>query len=87
MNTDSFPDLILGDAGDDIANAYSLPDSVVLMNEGVGNFTLMEEAMPPKSSPSWLAEDIISADFNSDGYPDLIIAYTESNFQGCSSRR
>lgn len=76
VNNDSFPDLILGDAGDDIANEYSLPDSVVLLNDGRGRFTLLTGAIPSKLSPRWLALDIVAADLDSDNYQDLIITYT-----------
>ena len=82
VNNDSFPDLVLGDAGDDISNNYSSRDSIVLINDGSGGFTLLEGAIPQKQSPTWLAEDIVSSDLNGDNYQDLVIVYTETNFVG-----
>ena len=82
VNNDSFPDLVLGDAGDDIANYYSTQDSIVLLNDGMGKFTYLDGAIPQKQSPTWLAEDIISSDLNNDGFQDLVVVYTESNFVG-----
>jgi hypothetical protein len=35
VDNDGFPDLVLGDAGDDIDNAHSTPDSVLLLNDGL----------------------------------------------------
>ncbi len=73
-------DLILGDAGDDLAGGL---DSVVLLNDGTGHFSLLSGAMPPKPfSPSDIALDILAADLNGDRYQDLVVAYTRGNYVG-----
>jgi len=76
VNNDGSPDLILGDAGDEIANEHSTRYSIVLLNDGTGVFTLLPDAMPAKGfSPFDKAEDIRPLDLNGDDYVDLLIAY------------
>lgn len=83
VNNDDAPDLVLGDAGDDITNEYSTPDSEVLVNDGTGMFTLLPDAMPPKgSAPSDIAHDIESIDLNGDDYVDLLIVYERQPNRG-----
>jgi len=76
VNNDDSPDLILGDAGDDITNEHSTRDSIILLNDGTGVFTLLPNALPAKGfSPFDKAEDIQPLDLNDDDYVDLLIAY------------
>jgi hypothetical protein len=77
VNNDTFPDLILGDAGDDLAGG---PDSVVLLNDGTGHFSLLDDAVPAKPfAVSDIALDIQPADLNADGYQDLFILFTKGD--------
>jgi len=75
VNKDGFVDLILG--GD------SISQSVVLLNDGTGQFAEVPDAIPPKP---WSEEDIASFigtdDFDGDGLQDLIIAFTSIYYQG-----
>lgn len=83
VNNDDSPDLILGDAGDNLSNDHSTPDSVVLLNDGTGVFALLPNAMPPKDfASSDIAHDIEPIDLNSDNYVDLFIVYEEQTDQG-----
>ena len=76
VNNDDAPDLILGDAGDDIANEHSTPDSEVLLNDGTGVFTLLPNAMPPKDVSSFdICHDIEPIKLDDDAYADLLIVY------------
>jgi hypothetical protein len=76
VNNDNCPDLILGDAGDDIANEHSTPDSEVMLNDGTGVFTLLPNAMPPKGFLSFdIGHDIEPINLNDDAYIDLLIVY------------
>ncbi|NOX61745.1 MAG: VCBS repeat-containing protein [Chloroflexi bacterium] len=80
VNNDGAVDLVLGDAGDDLAGG---PDSVVLLNDGSGRFSQLSGAMPSKPfAPSAIALDILTDDLNDDGHPDLLIAYTRGNYVG-----
>lgn len=77
VNNDTFPDLILGDAGDDLAGG---PDSLVLLNDGSGHFSLLANAIPSKPfSDTDIALDIDATDLNDDGYQDLFIAFTKTD--------
>jgi hypothetical protein len=83
VNNNNSPDLILGDGGDDIANEHSTPDSEVLLNDGVGVFTLLPNAMPPKDfDSSDIAHDIQPVDLNGDAYVDLFVVYERQPNQG-----
>ncbi len=78
VNKDGSPDLILGDAGDDIdlGHQYATRTSEVLLNNGAGVFTWLRGALPAKdSSPYDKATDIEAIDINRDGYMDLLIVY------------
>jgi hypothetical protein len=80
VNTDTFPDLILGDAGDDLEGG---PDSLVLLNDGTGHFSILANAIPSKPfSDTDSAMDIDAADINGDGYQDLFIAFTKWEYAG-----
>jgi hypothetical protein len=76
VNNDDALDLILGDAGDDIANEHSTADSEILLNDGTGVFALLPNAMPPKAVSSFdICHDIEPINLNDDAYIDLLIVY------------
>jgi hypothetical protein len=80
VNNDTFPDLILGDAGDDLEGGQ---DSYVLLNNGVGYFKYLNNAIPPKPwSDTNTALDIDAADLNADGYQDLFIVFSKWEYRG-----
>jgi hypothetical protein len=80
VNNDTFPDLILGDAGDDLEGG---PDSLVLLNDGTGHFSILADAIPSKPfSETDSAMDIDATDLNGDGYEDLLIAFTKWDYVG-----
>jgi hypothetical protein len=80
VNKDTFPDLILGDAGDDLDGG---PDSLVLLNDGTGHFSILANAIPSKPfSDTDTALDIDATDLNDDGYEDLLIAFTKWDYAG-----
>lgn len=69
VNNDDAPDLILG--ADETTS-----DSVVLLNDGSGYFSLLPGALPAKPlDPGNIGTYIVSDDINRDGYQDLIISY------------
>jgi hypothetical protein len=76
VNRDGKPDLILG--GD-----ASEQDSAVLLNDGMGFFSRLPNAMPPKPLASTAnVVNIKSTDLNGDGFPDLLVAATKSVYRG-----
>ena len=80
VDIDGDDDLILGDAGDDIANEESSRLSVILLNDGAGRFSHLQEALPPgpfDSTPFQIALHIEGTDLDDDGYPDLVINHTK----------
>jgi hypothetical protein len=80
VNNDTLPDLILGDSGDKLEGGT---DSYVLLNDGSGHFSYLENAIPPKPwSETNLTLDIDAADINEDGYQDLFILFTKQEYQG-----
>ncbi len=73
VNNDGSQDLILGATAD-------APASLLLMNDGSGRFSILPDALPAKpNAPTDIALDIKSLDVNSDGYPDLLMLYTQGN--------
>jgi len=83
VDNDGSQDLILGDAGDDISNPHSRRDSVVLLNDGTGVFTLLPDAMPPKDFSDFdMCHDIQPINLNGDDYVDLFVVYERLNAQG-----
>ena len=80
VNSDGSPDLVLGDAGDDLQGG---PDSLVLLNDGRGRFSVLSNAMPSKPfAASDVALDIDATDINSDGYQDLLMVFTRESYIG-----
>jgi hypothetical protein len=80
VNNDTFPDLILGDAGDDLEGG---PDSLVLMNDSTGHFLILANAIPSKPfTETDIALDIDADDINGDGYQDLFIVFTKWDYVG-----
>jgi hypothetical protein len=80
VNSDTFPDLILGDAGDDLEGG---PDSLVLLNDGTGHFSHLANAIPAKPfAESDIALDIDADDINGDGYQDLFMVFTKWDYVG-----
>ncbi len=77
VNNDSYPDLILGDADDTMNNQYSSRDSLVLLNNGEGKFSLLKQALPEKSSTRSLVLSIVPTDLNADGWIDLLFVFTD----------
>lgn len=82
VNGDSIPDLVLGDAGDDLSGGR---DSYVLLNDGSGRFSYLENAIPGKpGSESDGALDIKTMDINKDGHQDLFLLFTRAEYYGWS---
>jgi hypothetical protein len=73
VNNDTFPDLLLGDAGDDLEGG---PDSLVALNNGAGVFTLLPDALPAKRNSRYdMAHVVQPLDLNGDAYIDLLMVY------------
>ena len=78
VNNDTFPDLVLGDGG--CGWPEDGPDSLVLLNDGTGHFSHLDNAIPAKPfAVTDIGLDIEPADLNDDGYQDLLIAYTKGD--------
>jgi hypothetical protein len=72
LNNDGYPDLVLGS---DPLSA----DNLVLLNDGHGNFTPAANILPAKyGGLGWATISITVADFNGDGYPDLLMVMTKN---------
>jgi hypothetical protein len=70
LDGDGDADLILGDAGDDLAGGAA---NLVLGNDGSGRFTTIPNAMPPKLGTADLVHDIAVLDLDSDGDLDAVL--------------
>ncbi len=72
-----------GDGDLDIVLAVEFDENRLYLNDGNGKFTWKEGAFGPSSHDT---EHVLSADFNKDGYPDLIFVaeddYTHQLFLG-----
>ena len=80
VDNDGYPDLVLGDAGDDIDNQYSTPNSVVLLNDGAGNFASTPMPLPTKPfAETDIGLHIQTLDIDRDGYMDLLMGYTKGD--------
>jgi hypothetical protein len=79
VNNDNSPDLILGDAGDDLAGGK---ESLILLNNGGGYFAKLANAIPEPPFSMNQALDIDATDLNDDGYQDLFINYTKQEYYG-----
>jgi hypothetical protein len=78
VNEDLLPDLILGGHSD-----YGGIDSVVLLNNGQGWFSLLPDAMPSKPwHPRDIALNIAADDIDGDGYQDLFMVFTKQDYVG-----
>jgi hypothetical protein len=76
VNSDGYPDLILG-GGHDCPESPN--DSQVLLNHGTGHFRFLPGALPPKPlGPSTETLDIKPVDLNHDGHVDLVVAATSA---------
>jgi len=66
VNNDTFPDLVLGDGG--CGWPEDGPDSLVLLNDGTGHFSHLDNAIPAKPfAVTDIGLDIQPADLNHDG--------------------
>jgi uncharacterized protein (TIGR03437 family) len=75
VNNDGFPDLVLGSDQD-------VDSNVVLLNDAHGNFTAAPNVLPAKfGGLEWITIAIAPADYDGDGYTDLIFVMT-NNYQG-----
>ena len=75
VNNDRAPDLILG--ADD-----HTPASLVLLNDGLGHFSLKANAIPIKPyAATDIALVIEPVELNGDGYIDLVMAFTQADYQ------
>ena len=73
VNGDGHPDLVLS------ANT-STTESVVLLNDGTGQFTELPGGLPSKPfGTDAIGFDPTTLDINRDGHPDLVISYTKGN--------
>lgn len=80
VNNDGAPDLILGDAGDTLSGGS---DSYVLANNGKGYFSYIDNAFPKKPwSETDLVLDIKAEDIDGDGFQDLLVDYTRTEYYG-----
>ncbi len=71
LDGDRYPDLVLGGAGD-----FYQHGSVVLYNDGTGDFTKRPRLVLPQGplpAEDFLMHDIVSLDVNRDGRPDLLL--------------
>jgi hypothetical protein len=76
VNDDGFPDLVLGTEQLLAGNT----DSIILLNDGIGDFTKREEIKLPRSAfgANQLVLDIAPFDVNGDGKLDLILCGTQT---------
>jgi hypothetical protein len=84
VNNDGRLDLVLG--ADEFSPQVGVQSqSVVLINDGTGHFSVLPGAIPAKPfGPDAIALDVKSNDFNHDGFADLAMEFTKWNpyYQG-----
>jgi hypothetical protein len=74
VNGDGCPDLVLGG----VSNAFPT-ESVVLVNDCTGHFSVLPNAFPAKLFSDGLTTDIKAIKVGPSGKPDLLIALTHSS--------
>jgi uncharacterized protein (TIGR03437 family) len=75
VNNHGSPDLVLG-------SDQSSDTNVLLLNDGCGNFSAAPNPLPAKyGGRGWITIAIAPADYNGDGFTDLILVMTD-NYQG-----
>src|SRR5262249_12645370 len=80
VNGDGCPDLVLGDGGD------GNTQSVVLINDCTGHFSVLPNALPPKLFSDGLTLDIEPVKLGSSGRPDLLLVFSHSIANGGQGR-
>lgn len=70
LNKDGRLDLVVGSGGNEYFGKDQFMQSRVYLNDGAGNLSKLENAIPVFNQTS----SIITSDFNKDGYPDLFIS-------------
>lgn len=80
LDLDGDLDLVLGRLGGGNSGNWAARDTI-LINDGMGYFEMApEDSLPPRiGGPDWGVLDIKAADFDSDGWPDLIMLVDSSN--------
>jgi len=74
-------DLVLGSSG--CGNPPAICDSLILLNNGTGRFSHLDNAIPAKPfGETDVALEIDADDINGDGYQDLFIVFTKENYVG-----
>jgi hypothetical protein len=81
VNNDTSPDLVLGNSG--CGDPPAICDSLVLLNDGTGHFSHLDNATPAKPfSETDVALEIDADDINGDGNQDLFIVFTKEHYVG-----
>jgi len=84
VNNDTLPDLVLGDSG--CGDPPDVCDSLVLLNDGTGHFSHLDNAIPAKPfGETDVALEIDADDIDGDGYQDLFMVYTKG-YEGQEDR-
>ncbi len=70
VDGDGDPDLFVGSGGNELPTNHRLLKDRIYFNDGKGNFTLNEKALPPNGMNTAVA---VSLDFDGDGDQDLFV--------------